>query len=95
MGFDHLPAANVEEDATFLRKGPRAYGRALIEELKGWNKIKPIGEDKDRSESGGSDSIANTTDSLRSAELSGVFRFSSSDTILIVDDSEFNYLSNV
>ncbi|KAG9051349.1 hypothetical protein FS837_008444 [Tulasnella sp. UAMH 9824] len=86
--YEHLPPGNVEEDTTIVRVGLRAYGRAVIEEAKGWNKIKLTGDDKDRSESGGSESLpTSNTDSSRSGEFSGVFRFSPEDTILIVDDN--------
>ncbi|KIO22866.1 hypothetical protein M407DRAFT_215856 [Tulasnella calospora MUT 4182] len=88
LGYEHLPSANVEEDTNGVRAGPRAYGRAMIEEAKGWNRMKSLGDDKDRSESGGSESIPNSsTESSRSGELSAVFRFSHDDTILIVDDN--------
>lgn len=92
MGCGHLPPANVEEEATATRARPRAYGRAMIEEVKGWNNTRSIGDDKDRSESGGSESNANSNpESVRSGEFSGVFRFSPEDTILLVDDSkDFN-----
>ncbi|KAG8895149.1 hypothetical protein FRC00_007900, partial [Tulasnella sp. 408] len=91
LGHEHLPPSNVEEDTAIVRVGLRAYGRAVIEEAKGWNKIKLMGDDKDRSESGGSESLpTSNTDSSRSGEFSGVFRFSPEDTILIVDDNAQN-----
>ncbi|KAG8979497.1 hypothetical protein FRC05_008486 [Tulasnella sp. 425] len=90
LGYEHLPPANVEEELAGIRAAPRAYGRAMLEEAKGWNRIRAQSDDKDRSESGGSESNANSnTDSSRSGELSGLFRFSPDDTILIVDDSKF------
>ncbi|KIO32181.1 hypothetical protein M407DRAFT_18753 [Tulasnella calospora MUT 4182] len=88
LGYEHLPPANVDEELAGIRVAPRAYGRAMIEEAKGWNKIRAQSDDKDRSESGGSESNANSnTDSSRSGEFSGIFRFSPDDTILIVDDN--------
>lgn len=61
----------------------------MIEEAKGWNKVKAQSDDNNRSESGGSDSNAafSSTESSKSGEFSGMFRFSPEDTILVVDDS--------
>ncbi|KAG8986371.1 hypothetical protein FRB90_004052, partial [Tulasnella sp. 427] len=88
LGYEHLPPANVDEELAGIRAAPRAYGRAMIEEAKGWNKVRALSDDKDRSESGGSDSNANSnTDSSRSGDLAGMFRFSPDDAILIVDDN--------
>ncbi|KAG8992908.1 hypothetical protein FRB90_000870, partial [Tulasnella sp. 427] len=90
LGREHLPAANVEEDSPVLRNGPRAYGRAMIEEAKRWNNIRLPGDERDRTESGGSEINTNSNsngESVRHAELSAVFRFSPKDTILIVDDN--------
>lgn len=90
LGYEHLPPANVEEELAGIRAAPRAYGRAMLEEAKGWNRIRAQSDDRDRSESGGSESNTNSnTDSSRSGELSGLFRFSPDDTILIVDDSKW------
>ncbi|KAG9051351.1 hypothetical protein FS837_008446 [Tulasnella sp. UAMH 9824] len=90
LGYEHLPSANIEKDtAVSTPAGPRSYGRAVIEEAKGWNKT--LRDDKDPSESGGSESNAQSNgDSSRSAEFSGIFRFSPEDTILIVDDKAQN-----
>lgn len=72
-----------------MRAGAGAYGRAIIAEAKLWNKTKSLGDDKDRSEGGGSDSNTHSSpDSSKSGEFSGIFRFSPEDTILIVDDSK-------
>ncbi|KAG8934381.1 hypothetical protein FRC01_003338 [Tulasnella sp. 417] len=88
LGSKHLPSANVEEDTSGKCAGPRAYGRATIEEAKGWTKSTPLADDTDLSESGGSESNAHSNaDSGRSGEFSWVFHFSPEDTILIVDDN--------
>ncbi|KAG8934382.1 hypothetical protein FRC01_003339 [Tulasnella sp. 417] len=89
LGYEHLPSANVEEDTNGVRVGPRDYGRAMIEEAKAWSRIKSRGDDKDLSESAGSESIPTSSggESNRSAEFSGFFRFSHEDTVLIVDDN--------
>lgn len=77
--------AHIDEDTTQYSTN-RTYGRGIVEEATQWGQ-RPKFLDETTTPSESASSELTNSDSTRSGDLAGMFRFAPDDKILVVDDN--------